>query len=383
MKVLLCLLDAIVEYDGDNNIYVDELGWFERFKGFKNDFVIIARGEKITHPTRNMKMNEEIRIVDAFFVENNIPSSIEEFRKLVNIINKAVDDCDKVFIRYQGAFVHFACKRARKYQKPYLIEIGGVQWDAFWNHSLKGKMIAAPLEYWCKKDIYQADYVHYVTENYLQKRYPTKGKYIGLSNVVLHERNDVIIADRYKRIDQHGKQIIIGTAAAINVKYKGQKYVIEALRLLKQRGYKNFVYQLAGMGDSERLKKCAVEAKVENQVQFLGKLSHDDIFKWLDSIDVYIQPSLQEGLPRAMIEAMSRALPCIGAKTAGIPELIDNKYIYEHNNMPEKIADLLLRITVRDEMIEQATNNFNNSKRYMYNEILDKRNRFYAEFFKS
>lgn len=42
----------------------------------------------------------------------------------------------------------------------------------------------------------------------------------------------------------------------------------------------------------------------------------------LDTCDIYVQPSLQEGLPRALIEAMSRGCPCIGARTAGIPELL-------------------------------------------------------------
>ncbi len=39
---------------------------------------------------------------------------------------------------------------------------------------------------------------------------------------------------------------------------------------------------------------------LENQIKLLGPLSHDEIFEWLDSIDIYIQPSLLEGLPRAL-----------------------------------------------------------------------------------
>lgn len=82
---------------------------------------------------------------------------------------------------------------------------------------------------------------------------------------------------------------------------------------------------------------------VADQIKIIGQMPHDKVFTWLDSIDIYAQPSRQEGLPRAMIEAMSRGIPCIGAKTAGIPELIDNKYIFTNSKTEvEEISKLLL-----------------------------------------
>ena len=44
----------------------------------------------------------------------------------------------------------------------------------------------------------------------------------------------------------------------------------------------------------------------------MGGVPHNKIFQLLDDIDLYIQPSLQEGLPRSVVEAMSRACPIIG-----------------------------------------------------------------------
>ena len=58
---------------------------------------------------------------------------------------------------------------------------------------------------------------------------------------------------------------------------------------------------------------------------------------------VYIQPSRIEGLPRALIEAMSRGCACVGSSVGGIPELLNNQYIHEvndYNSLAVKIFDL-------------------------------------------
>ena len=76
------------------------------------------------------------------------------------------------------------------------------------------------------------------------------------------------------------------------------------------------------------------------------------MFEWLDDMDLYIQPSLQEGLPRAVVEAMSRGLPALGAHTGGIPELLGEDCIFPRKGV-DAIAELLTALKP-EQMIAMA-----------------------------
>lgn len=69
---------------------------------------------------------------------------------------------------------------------------------------------------------------------------------------------------------------------------------------------------------------------IVNKVKFLGLLDIEDVNKYLEKIDIYIQPSRTEGLSRALVEAMSRGCFCIASKVGGNPELIEEKYLYNN-----------------------------------------------------
>lgn len=385
MRVLVCNIDDKCGYDENGVVYVGtELGCFERFKGMNADLVLVCQGEPVSSEnTKNrLRLDEHINLVDTVYVPKAQKPS--EFIKCLCETYKTVDaqlkNVDAVYIRYQGFAVFTVCAAARKNRVKQLVELGVDQWAAFWNHSFFGKILALPLMLLCKLDISRAEFVHYVTEKYLQELYPTKGKTLALTNAKLQETSEEVLQKKLETIDSKKNKIVLGTAAAVYVAYKGQEYVIRALKVLKDKGYTNFEYQIAGMGDATRLMNIARECGVENQVRFMGCLPHAEVFPWLDSLDLYIQPSLQEGLPRAMIEAMSRALPCIGAKTAGIPELIDEEYIYYPKKDPQIIADRILKLSQPEELREQATKNFETAKKFSYSTIVEKRNRFYEEF---
>src|SRR5699024_7026998 len=309
-------------------------------------------------------------------------SKILERIKAKRIINNVIRDSDALISRLPSSIGSIAVSCSKDYEKPYLIEMVACPWDALWNHSLKGKILAPFALLNTKKRVKNSDYTVYITNEFLQNRYPSRGKIVNCSNVELTEFKDELLAKRLDRINnqKQNEKIIIGTVGAVNVRHKGQQYIIKALGKLKKEGDKNFEYQLVGLGDQSYLKSIAKKCDVIDQVKFLGSMQHDEVFNWLETIDIYTQPSRQEGLPRALIEAMSRGLPAFGANTAGIPELIDRNFIFSNTLNNIKEICLVLRSFNKEIMKEQSKKNFMESRKYDKNTIDQRRNTLLKKF---
>lgn len=384
MRVLFCH-DGPLHVDDNNNYYGiahnDEM--FKRYFHIANKISVAIRVKKISQEDAKKLSKITIKPFEVFEVPNILSvENMFKIHKAKEIIKNAVLKSDYIVVRLPSITGFIAIDFAKKYNKPYLTEVVACPWDAYWNHSIKGKLVAPLMYYKTKKRVWNSEYVIYVTNNFLQKRYPSKGNSISCSNVSLKEFDNKVLDRRMEKINnlKPGSKIIIGTTAAVNVRYKGQQYVIQALGKLKKKGITNYEYQLVGAGDQSYLKSIAQKYDVVDQVKFLGPKRHDEVFKWLDTIDIYVQPSKQEGLPRALIEALSRGVPSIGAKTAGIPELLSSDCIFSNskNNINE-ICDLLTNFT-QEKMRYQAKRNFVKAKKYEFTLLENKRRKFFEKF---
>ncbi len=346
------------------------------------DIITFATRTKLIDPSKTMlqKANmEKLKIVDVPNL-SSIKGILINRKKAKMILDNQIKKCDYLIVRLPSLIGYIAIKIAKKNGKPYLIEVVGCTWDALWNHSLKGKLIALPSYLTMKKAVKNAPYALYVSNKFLQQRYPCNGKTIGCSDVLLPSLVDEsVLKKRISKINQMSKDksIVLGTIAAVNVRYKGQQYVIKAISKLNKEGY-NFEYHLVGGGDKSYLKSIAEKYNVADKVKFLGTLPHEKIFDYLDNIDIYIQPSKQEGLPRALIEAMSRGCPSLGSKVGGIPELLNSDCVF-HKGSVHEICELLKTLDTK-RMLKEAKRNFEKAKEYN-NELLEKRRMlFFSDF---
>ena len=103
---------------------------------------------------------------------------------------------------------------------------------------------------------------------------------------------------------------------------KGLPTLIEAARLL-QKQRKDFLLCLVGDGPLMADLRARVDATdLAGSVRFLGQQSHAAIADWMGACDVFCLPSLREGCPNVVIEALSSGRPVVASRVGGIPDMV-------------------------------------------------------------
>ena len=379
---LVFIHDGPLFYDKDGNYYefaYHEL--YERYSYMADKITFLIRTKPVEGKTFTL-VPPQIEVI-------SVPNFKSPKTILVNkpkaekIVEKCVRENDVFVLRTQSSIAQLAVKYIRKYNKPYIVESVGCSWDSYWNHGLLGKAVAPYMYYKTRSIIGKAKYVYYVTGKFLQRRYPTKGYTVSCSNVVIDEPDDTTLVKRLEKLkgfDPH-KKLILGTAAALDTRYKGQEYVIRAIKPLTEMGY-DVEYHMAGGYNGTKhdyfLRDLAKELGVTDRVKFVGNLSADKMPEYYDSLDIYVQPSKQEGLPRAVIEAMSRGCPVIGTNIAGIPELISKICLFRKGSDTEVIK--AVERVLGTDLEKLAKRNFAKSKEFSREKLIKKREAFYDVF---
>jgi len=152
---------------------------------------------------------------------------------------------------------------------------------------------------------------------------------------------------------------------------KGEKdkFLIHTGRLIKKNGLINVVSSLrflpdyvkflvVGNGpDQQKLKHLSEDLKVRERVIFAGELSHSEMAKYLKISDIFIRPSLSEGLGNSFLEAMAAGVPIIGTSVGGIPDFLGDGEtglfceIENPENIAQKILLLLGNENLRQKLI--------------------------------
>lgn len=346
-----------------------------RYLNIFGDVRIIARQTLVTN-----KPSEKFKPLEEEGLEFTTFSSSKEIMKGDGkmAFREAICGCDCAVIRVPSVLGILAADICKKERIPYVVEVVGCPWDAVATRGVKWIAPAMCFTLLTKRVVRQSKYAIYVTEKFLEKRYPSKAKQIPCSNVTLENYGSVDLDTRKESIRGFNKsKFVIGTCASVDTIYKGQDDVIRAIAELKKRGI-IVTYQIAGGGDGGRLEKLVAQLHLDNQVTFLGELKHDDVFPWLDKLDIYVHPSKQEGLCRAVIEAMSRACPIIAADAGGIHEQIQEECIFPKGDI-SAIVGLLSNIDLNI-LMKNALENYQNAAKYQSELLYKRRNNFFAEF---
>lgn len=138
------------------------------------------------------------------------------------------------------------------------------------------------------------------------------------------------------------KKIIVSVGNLEEI--KGHYYLVEAMaEVIKHR--KDVLCFIVGGGKQERnLRRQIKNAGLGDHVKLPGSKLHNEIPKWMNSCDLFVLPSLNEGNPTVMFECLGCGKPFIGTKVGGIPEIIvsDDYGLLAEPANSERLAETIL-----------------------------------------
>ena len=349
------------------------------------DLIVVSRGSHDENKNGLILSSRENIKFDLFF---EVRGGLDYYKYKKNIVSKLttyIKEVDFVIIRVPSTIGYFAYEICKKIKKPIVTEVVGCAWDSSWNYGSLPIKLQAPLGFFrMKKMVRDSFAVAYVTKDFLQKRYQTNAKITTYaSNVQIPKVEDDVLDQHLQLLQREDENPVlnIGIIGNLSIRYKGFDVALKALKKIKESDLKiKFKFHLVGGGDQTYVKSLIAENKLENECEVIGRLqAGKEIFKFLDQLDLYIHPSKQEGLPRSVIESMSRGCPVLASSVAGIPELIDSQYLHKPGDV-EKLKQDLEKVLVNKTLrVEMAKSNFEVSKEYELTLLEKRRITFFKE----
>jgi len=122
---------------------------------------------------------------------------------------------------------------------------------------------------------------------------------------------------------RNDKKIIFSLGALIE--RKGFHYLIDAMSMvIKKR--KDIICYIGGSGPlKDKLQKQINKLSLQNHVKLLGFVPDEQLLLWMNAADLFVLPSLSEGNPTVMFEALGVGLPFVGTAVGGVPEIITSE----------------------------------------------------------
>lgn len=160
---------------------------------------------------------------------------------------------------------------------------------------------------------------------------------------------------------------------------KGHAVLMQALAALQSRGGLEFEATIVGGGrELEALRRMGMDLELQRNVSLPGVVTMGPkLSAHLDRAHLFVLPSLTEGLPRALIEAMARGLPAIGTRVGGIPELLERPELVPPGD-PEALADAIQSIIMDEQRLTRLSErNFKHAMNWHPDEMQRRKHAFW------
>ena len=309
------------------------------------------------------------------------------YPRLASLSKDAITQADVFMLRVPSAVATLLWRCLKKRRVPYSVEVVGDSWDAFAPGTTTS--IVRPFVRKIMSDILAAQCrlaatASYVTEYSLQKRYSpgcwsTHYSSIELpADAIIDEQRMKVRLERIRAKAQSGESWRIAFVGSLWHLGKAPHILMAAVAGCLKKGFKLELDIAGGGSRMAQLQKMAQDLGIADHVNFLGQVNAGkQLLDVMDRADLYVLPSRSEGLPRSVIEAMARGLPCISSTVAGNIELLNEEFLVPPGDTKALVSRIEAVISNPKRMEEMAQRNLQVAKKYCAEELNRRRTEHY------
>lgn len=294
--------------------------------------------------------NTELIYVPTYIEKNNIVKLlffVKQYSKILGICMKKNVSLMHIHVSERGSFWRKAAVLllGKKAGIPTVLHHHGAEFVEFYENAkpwIKQKIVS----------IINAADVNIVLSDYqlqrMEKLFPEARFQVLYNGIEIESKN------HYKGSEKG--ILFVGRLG----KRKGVYDLLEALKNIDDQLGEDVKVYLCGDGEVAHVKETIKSLKLSHRIGHVGWCSKQELQELYEKTGIYVLPSYHEGLPMALLEAMSYGIPCISCCIDAIPEVLetDTNGILIHPGNIEELQNAILKLInndiIRRNMSKQA-----------------------------
>ena len=297
---------------------------------------------------------------------------IKNYFKIKKSLKHSLEGCDVALLRIPDELAFQLYYEIKKRNIPLAVEVTSDAWMLYKKGNSSNSFLRPFIRiHWHlmqKKLCKEANGTSYVTQYYLQRRYPySTGKNYFTTFYTNTDIDDEWLNTKPTRNNNKCLRIVHVSTSISNNSKGYRELLIAAGELLKQGIQIDVI--IVGSGDlNEECKNIVERYGLDNYICKLGKVNKKVLKTELLNDDIFVFPSYVEGLPRVVVEAMAAGLPCVATNLPGIVELIGSEW-----TVPTHDTQLLtekIKILINDKLLRLKVGEENRNRAMQYSKII-------------
>ena len=372
--------------------------FWRRYLDVFDDVEVLARVQSVDAPADGWReaSGPHVSFIDVPYYIGPV-----EYLKVKHAVRRAIDGAvrqsEATLLRIPSQLGGLAAATLRRLGRPYGVEVVGDPYEVFsaggsrhplrllwrWHFSRVQRRL-------CQEACGAA----YVTERTLQQRYPCRGLQIGISDVELGGQAAPAHVTHYSSVDLKDFDFVFGArppsqplpvarlvvVGSLAQPYKGVDVLLRAATGCIAAGRPVEVVVVGDGRYRPELEHLSSELGLHGRVTFTGNVPAGAAVRTvLDAADLFVLPSRTEGLPRAVIEAMARALPCVASDVGGIPELLPSEDLVPPGDVAALTSTLLAVLADPGRLAAMSARNLEKAREFHHDVLSAKRCGFYRD----